>query len=160
MKLAKAFADIDSSDREPAQPIVKGFMPIGVISGNGSVSVSAFEALIPAKDVAFHGVRFEVVPDDEYAPNGIATVPIENAEMLVASLEQMASASISTERFALTEVEATVDELRIVIFNTEGGRIHAAIDADGATCHLMQQSELLDLATLVEMAIKHLKSNT
>ncbi|MEZ5715706.1 MAG: hypothetical protein R3D85_11360 [Paracoccaceae bacterium] len=159
MKLAKAFADIDSKDSEPAQPIVKGFMPIGMLSGTGSIIISAFEALVPAKEIAFHGVRFEVSPGDEYASDGIATVPIENAEKLIASLEQMANANLSTDRFALTEIEINVDDLRIVVFNTDRGRVHAAIEADGATCHLMKQSELLDLSKLVSMALQHLKSN-
>lgn len=158
MKLAKHFADIDSGDREPAEMTIKRFMPIGSIQGSGSVSVTAFEAVVPARQIAFHGVRFEVVTGDDYPTEGLATVAVENAEKLMASIDQLANAKITTDRYALTEIEATVEDLRIVVFNTDQGRLHAAIDASGTTCHLMKQADLLDLNQLVKLAVDHLRS--
>lgn len=160
MKLAKAFADIDSAYKEPAEVTIKRFMPIGALEGTGSIAVSAFEAIVPSREIVFRGVRFEVTSEDEYASDGVVVVAVENAEKLIASIEHLANVTITTDRFALSEIETVVDGLRIVLFNTERGKIHAAIDADGTTCHLLQQSELFQLSHLVRISLEHLQSNT
>lgn len=159
MKLAKAFAEIDSADREPAATTVKRYMPIGSVSGSGVVSVSAFDAIVQQQQLQFRGVRFEVSSADEYGVDGLVTVAEENAEKLISSLETLANAHITTEKYALTEVETNVDELRVVVFNTEAGSIMAAVEAQGTICHLMMQRELLDLAKLVSLALEHLRKN-
>ena len=159
VKLAKTFIEIDSGAREPAATTLKGFMPIGTIDGSGTVAVSAYEVVIPSKEIAFHGVRFEITSSDEYPNEGTATVEAENAEILVHSLSQLANVNISTQRFALSEVEATVEDLRIVVFNTDRGKIHAAVSSGDATCHLLKQSDLLDLGKLVSLALEHLRKH-
>lgn len=153
MKLAKAFADLDSEDRQPAETTIKGFMPVGAVGGTGSVSVTAFEAVVPSRQFIFQGVRFESNSGEEYAAEGIATVGLENAEKLMASIEQLANAKISTDRFAMSEIETNVDDLRIVVFNTDKGRIHAGVEAAGVMCHFFKQTDLLDLLKLVSLAV-------
>jgi len=59
MKLAKAFAEIDSADRAPAATTIKRYMPIGSVSGSGVVSVSAFDAIVQQQQLQFRGVRFD-----------------------------------------------------------------------------------------------------
>jgi len=104
-------------------------------------------------------LTFEVSSADEYGVDGLVTVAEENAEKLISSLETLANAHITTEKYALTEVETNVDELRVVVFNTEAGSIMAAVEAQGTICHLMMQRELLDLAKLVSLALEHLRKN-
>lgn len=157
MRLAKSFIEVDTDSREPAATTIKAYMPVGSMSGSGSIDVTAFEALIPSKELVFHGVRFEVNSGEEYSPLGIATVSIENAEKLLSSIDHLAGVKITTDRFALSEIEAVVEELRIVVFNTQQGRLHAAVEAGGTTCHLMRQSDLIDLGKLVSLAIAHLR---
>lgn len=157
MKLAKAFAEIDSEDRQPAETIFKGFTSVGSLSGNGSVAITAHEVVVPAREIVFHGIRFEVEGAGDYPSEGIATIPLESAELLLASIEALANAKITTDRFELSEVETTVDDLQIVVFNTGAKRVMAAIRAQNATCHLSRQMELLDLHKLVSLAVDHLK---
>ena len=158
MKLAKAFAEIDSEDKQPAETTIKGFMPIGSIDGSGSVAVTAYEIVVPSREIAFQGVRFEITSGDDYPSEGIASVALESAEKLLSSIEQLANAKVSTDRYALSEIETRVDDLRIVVFNTAQGRILAAIEAAGTTCHFFKQSELLNLHKLVGLAVNHLRS--
>lgn len=58
MRLAKSFIEVDTDAREPAATTIKAYMPVGSMSGSGSIDVTAFEALIPSKELVFHGVRF------------------------------------------------------------------------------------------------------
>ena len=157
VKLAKTFVEVDTGAREPAETTIKGFMPIGTVAGSGSVAVTAYEVVIPRKELIFHGVRFEITGGGDYPSESIATIAAENAELLIKSIDQLAGASISTDRFALSEVEAVVDDLRIVVFNTDRGRLHAAVSSGTATCHLTKQSDLFDLGRLVSLALDHLK---
>lgn len=158
MKLAKAFAEVDASRREPAATTVKGFMTIGSIGKIGEVVVVAYEVLVKSQELAFHGVRFDVSDGDEYGMPSTVTVAASNAEKLVDSLEVLANAKINTSRFAHMEIESVVEDLRVVVFNADNGSIHAAVEAVGTTCHI-KQSELLDLRKLVMMAIEHLRSH-
>ncbi len=157
MKLAKTFVEVDTDAQEPAETSIKGFMPIGSVEGSGSVHVSAFEVLIPRKEIAFHAVRFEISSGGDYPQESIATVAAEHAERLIKSLDQLAGVKISTNRFALTEVESVVDGLRVVAFNTDRGQVRAAVSSGIATCHLTQQSDLFDLSKLVSLALDHLR---
>jgi hypothetical protein len=157
VKLAKTFVEVDTGAREPAETTIKGFMPIGTVAGSGSVAVTAYEVVIPRKELAFHGVRFEITGGGDYPSESIATIAAENAELLIKSIDQLAGASISTDRFALSEVEAVVDDLKIVVFNTDRGRLHAAVSSGTATCHLMKQSDLFELSKLVSLALDHLR---
>lgn len=160
MRLAKSFAEIDSTEREPAQIRVKRFMPVGEILGSGVVSVSAFELMIPAKEYAFRGIRFEVSSGNEYDAEGVALVTLDDTARLRASLEQLASTRITYEQYAMTEVDVTVQDLRVIVFNTNERRIVAAVEANGTTCHLDRHADLLDLCKLVELAEKHILSNS
>ena len=145
MKLAKAFADIDSEETQPAETRFKGFMPIGSIEGIGKIAVTAFELIVPARKLVYHAVRFEITSGDDYPHEEIVSVSLDDAEKLKASLEVLANVKFSASRFESMEAEATVSELRVVVFNTSKNKIHAAIEANGATCHLHSQSELLNL---------------
>lgn len=160
MKLAKAFAEVDSSDDRPAETRIVGYMPIGSIEGNGSVAVTAQEIVVPSRELIFHAVHFEVSSGGDYPSEVIATVPIEEAYKLLVSLEDLANAKIDTTRFALSEVVAIVGDLKVTVFNTAQGKVLAAVDAGGSTCHLYRQSELLNLQKLVKMAVEHLQSNS
>ena len=157
MKLAKAFAEIDSEDRAPAETTFKGYTAVGSLRGNGSVAISAYEAVVPAREILFHEIRFEVEGGGDYPNEGITTIALEKAELLLASLEALANAKITTDRFELSEVVTSVDDLQIVAFNTGKGRTMAAVTVQTATCHLARQSELLDLHKLVSLAVDHLK---
>jgi len=157
MRLAKAFADIDSGEREPAETTIKGYMPVGDIGGSGTVSVTAFELVVPSRQIVYHAVRFEVNSGGEYPNEGIASIALSDAEKLMNSLEELANAQITTARFQLTEIEATVGDLRVVVFNDGHRRLQAIVEANGATCLLRAQSELLNLRKLVSLAAEHLK---
>lgn len=158
MRLAKSFVEVDQKAVDPAEVMIKGFMPIGSIDGSGSVTVQAYEIVVPSKELLFRGVRFEVSSTNEYEPERIATVSFENAEKLVKSLDRLASTPITTDRFSQVEVQASVEDLTITIFNADNGRIYAAVNADGTACHLTRQADLYDLAKLVSLAIKHLET--
>ena len=159
MRLAKAFAEIDSGEREPAETRIIGYMPIGSIQGSGSISVSAQEVVVPSRDIVFHAVRFEVESGDDYPTEGIATIQLEDAMKLLVSLENLSNAQISTERFALSEVVAIVGDLKVTVFNTAQRKVLAAVDVSGTTCHLNKRADLLNLHKLVELAVQHLEAN-
>ncbi len=157
MRLASTFVEVDTESRAPAETIHKAFCPIGVVDGGGSVAVSAFEAVIPARQTVFRGVRFEVTGGGEYDHTGSVTVAQENAEKLIASLDNMASSKLFREGFPMLEVETEVEGLRVVVFNMPNGRINALVEAGGQTCYLDQQSDLFDLSKLSGLALDHLR---
>ena len=89
--------------------------------------------------IEFHDVRFEVDSGEDYSNLGIVTVTLENADKLIASLDELAGFKIDTCRFAMSEVEAVVDGLRVVVFNTKAGQFCAMIEAMGAACLFQRQ---------------------
>jgi hypothetical protein len=158
MRLAKSFAEIDSSSRQPAEARIRRFMPIGSVGGSAKVSVSAFEFFIPSQDHAFRGVRIETSSTNEYQNGGVATIALDEADMLMASLEQLANVKITTDVFEQTEVEMAIDDLKITVFNVNG-RVMAAVQAGSTVTHLARNTELLDLRKLVSLAIAHLQKH-
>ena len=160
MRLSQAFAEIDSADKEPAETIIKGFTPIGSISGigGGTVKVTAYEIAAPSRGIVLHRVQFEVADEETFQNGGTASVSLEAAERLSEALSNLANAKISTDRFRFSEVEAKVDDLKITVFNTEDRRIMASVSAEGYMCHLKLQSDLLNLGRLLDLAVLHLRT--
>lgn len=158
MRLAKTFVEIDSAEKEPAEAKIKSYSPIGRVSGTGHVDVSAIEIVVPAQEVAFHGIQIEVRSGQEFSGTGIATIPVSDATKLLASLEKLANTSITTDRFAFTEVEMKIEGLKIVVFNNDRGRTAFLVDANGVGSHFARQAVLLDLHKLVSLAVDHLQS--
>ncbi|MFI0394645.1 hypothetical protein [Paracoccus jiaweipingae] len=158
MRLATTFIEVDTQSREPAETIHKAFCPIGSIDGAGTIAVSAFEAVIPTKQMVFRGVRFEVTGSGEFDRTGTVTVAQDNAEKLISSLDNMASSRIERQGFPMVEVETEVDGLRIIVFNMRNGKVVALVEADGESIYLNSQSDLFDLSKLASLALDHLRS--
>ncbi|WP_271114573.1 hypothetical protein [Paracoccus aerodenitrificans] len=111
-------------------------MPIGSLDGDGTISVSAFEAIVPSQELFFRGVRIGVEADAEYGPRGIYTLGADSAEAFVHSLDQLAAEKIDTTRFLQCELEVTAEEVSAVVFNAPNGKVSAAVKVDGVTCYL------------------------
>lgn len=159
MEMARAFADIESIDRKPAEICIRSYHPVGKITAMGTLEVSAFEMVFPDRDLAFRGVRFEISTQGEFPEGALTTVELSAAEKLLASIEHLAQVEISDRRFMLSEVECVIDGLKVVVFNTEGGVIRVALRIDHVACHFVRQSDLHDVLKLVKKAMSHLQSN-
>jgi len=158
MQLASTFDQFNTSMQEPAETAIKGFFPVGKISGMGTVSISAMELVIPSKELMFQGIRFEVTPADQYARTGIATIPLGEVEKLLLALENMATARLTTERFTFNEIETKIEDLTITLFNTDRDKVAIAVSAAGSSCHLSSQNYVAELKKYISIAAKHLRT--
>lgn len=141
--------------------VIISYNIMGIVNGIGqsSVQVEAREVVIPDQQTADYYVRFEFSSGGDYPQTSTATVAYNDVERLVAMLKKLEGTSISTDRFALSEVQYEVGDLKIVVFNTDRGSTMAAINVHGMSAHLNSAEKLSSFTKLIENAKKHIENN-
>lgn len=103
-----------------------------------------------------YSVRLELSSGEEYTQETFATIPYEEVDKFSYMLNKLASTKISVDRFAFSEVQYEIDDLKITVFNTSRGSTMVALTCGGITVHLPQVDKLSTLSELVGRAKSHL----
>ena len=159
MRLADIEAQSAQATDAPSGILVKSYTSVGILRSLGSIEVEAREMVnLDAKRVD-HFIVVTVSENGDYARTGATVIREENLGALVEGIERLTKATIDRKRFAFTEIELGVDDLKIVVFNTKKPDNMAAISADGVTVHLDQVWRLNEFKDLVIKAKKVIDDN-
>jgi hypothetical protein len=161
MNLAKSHggqSDTGGPGEDLIDLVVRSYTPIGTLNGIGyaSAQVEAREGMMPGRHLVTRSVRVELTSGGDYPQVSAAAVAYENVDRLMAAIQRLRTATIRKDRFQFTELEFEVDDLKVIVFNTDHGGLMFGLSAESVSIHFNDLSKLEQFQTLLEKAKDHL----
>ncbi|HYG31230.1 MAG TPA: hypothetical protein VD887_13575 [Allosphingosinicella sp.] len=152
MNLARSSPSYNEfGDEEIKDIVVRSYSIMGTVSGIGQsfAQIEAREAIIPDRNLADYSVRIELSSGGDYPQTSFANINYKDIDRFSSVLDKLTFTSITTDRFSFSEVQYEINDLSIIVFNTDRGTLMVAISHGGVTIHFTSVSKIADLRKLV-----------
>lgn len=148
-------------DEDIRDVIVRSYTMVGQVQGMGqsTVSIEAREAFVPDRHLVDYSVRFELNTGGDYPQESFASVSYDEIDKMVSMLRKLETTSISKERFAFSEVQYEVNDIRFIVFNTAHGSTMVAVSASGVSIHFASLAKLSALTDMILVAKQHIEKH-
>ena len=153
MKLAKTFATIDGAENLTGGLVIRNSTSVGVVGSGPYVAVSLVELVAQNDNFFFSGIELKII-DEDGLESDAALVSADKVEDAYVALDIAANYKFRTDRYESTQASITFNDIKLIVFNSED-RLLSAVEIENEICILSNQSDLLDIKRLIEIAINH-----
>lgn len=149
-----------ADDEQSYGIVVKCYTNVGSISAWGKISIDAREIISIDARTLRHVALVTVETGGDYPQTGIAAIDYDDVEKLCAAIEKIKSIDPKSTKFGFIEAEISQDDLKVVVFNDNRGKMHCSIGADGHSVHmeLARLSEVIHLLKKAKSTIEACRS--
>jgi hypothetical protein len=142
---------------------IKRYTTVGQIESLGKIEVDALEIILIDQQICTQHARITTETIGNYPQSASAAIDHNRIDELIAAVNRLSSASISTDQYACTEFLFSIDNLRIAVFNDTKtrwkGKTLASVSVQDVTVVLADLKLLVELGKHLTTAKKHLDSN-
>lgn len=148
--------DTTSTEPEANDVMIRSYTAIGSLQSLGKIDVEAREIVVPDRQHVSYFVKVALQSMGDYPQEAVAMVQQANLPRLLGALDKLKKATITTDRFAFSEVEYEVDGLKIIVFNDSRGKLMFVIIAGGVSVHFNVHSRLVEFEDLIIKAKQYI----
>lgn len=131
---------------------IRNYTSIGKFSGIGSIEVEAREFVNLESNTVKYFIRLEGKSNDQYESARGFLIDVDDVDKLISRLQSFELITFDASRFAFSEIEYEIDDLKIVAFNDARGKAMGCISIKGASVHINPLSRMKEIRILIEKA--------
>ena len=130
---------------------VKCYTNVGRMKAFGTLEVDAREIINIDAGRVIHVVAVSIETGGDYLQSASALIQYDNIDRVCSAIDQISRTDPRLSKFKFIEAECCIDELRIVVFNDAGNKMHFSVGTGIAALH-MELSRIGELRRLFESA--------
>lgn len=138
---------------------IRNYTPIGTVSGFGKLIIYAYEIVLLGAGHSQMFIKIGVEGGGQYPQSSAALIKYENIEKLTDMIGRLSEINSINKRFKFMELEYSIDNFKIVVFNSESGKMMFSASCDGVTASFGDLLRLDDLKAFIRRAKVELDRN-